>query len=223
MRIPTFLMKPAVLLVSFLLFPLTAYPATNQNQTNIQTEPSIIKYNRTVPISAMHGRSDNDLVEFASGKRVRLGELRKLDAFSKKLKATPDKHLITGLRQQPSDHPKLTIRSAAELTAALKFNNTDTIQLPSGKRYTVAQLRLAEEMVKKNLGIEPKKRMMKPAEIIQITPKTDWKTVLKTDDNTILQSPNGTRITVLELKKALAAWKPVSKKSEKTIGERKQP
>ncbi|GEM_PF-2530750 len=223
MQIPAFLVKLSVLLVYFSLFILTSPSQAEQNQAISQTGSSIIKYNRTVPISTMQGRSDDDLIEFSSGKRVRLGELRKLDTLSKKLKTAPDKHLIPGLRQQPSTYPKLTIRSASDLTAALESDNTDTIQLPSGKRYTVAQLRLAEERVKKILRTEPNKRQLKPGGIIQITPKTDWKTVLKADDNTILQSPNGTRITILELKKALAAWKPISNKTQKTTGERRQP
>jgi hypothetical protein len=40
---------------------------------------------------------------------------------------------------------------------------------------------------------------------IKVDANSDWKALLQRPDQTVLESPNGTRITVGELKKTLAA------------------
>ena len=178
------------------------------------SQAHLIKYDGHLSLPALQHRPDTDLVELSNGRRIKLGELRRLDTFSKKLRATPDRHVIPGLRQQPATIARVNIKSAADLTAALKLQDTETIQLPSGKRYTVAQLRLAQEMAIRNLGIQPQQRVMQHGALIHVSARTDWKAVLSGPDTTILQSPNGTKITVAELKKTLAAWKPVSNRTK---------
>ncbi len=204
-----------------------AYPVVAQEaQSPIQNtaiQPNIIKFNSNFSLPALQHRPDTDLVELSGGKRIRLGQLRTLDKLSKKMKNTPDRHLMKDLQLKPAAIARVKITSAADLTAALKLQDNETIQLPSGDRYTVAQLRLAQTVVNKRLVLKPKQRVLPRGTIVKVTSKTNWKEIMKGPDSTILQSPNGNQITVAELKKTMAAWRPVSRRVVHPSGEGRQP
>lgn len=191
--------------------------------TSTASQPTIIKYTKNLTVQHLNTRPDSDLVELSNGTRVRLGEMRRLDSLSRQLKAIPDHHINPARTQKPAATARLTINSAPTLTAALKLKDTETIQMPSGKRYTVAQFKIALQAVEKRLFLQPRLRSLPPGSLIKVDAKTDWKAVLSGPETTILQSPNGSRITVAELRKSLAALKPIPQRSLQPSLERRQP
>lgn len=204
------------------VFPVAALEITSP-KSSVTPQANIVKYASNFSLAALQHRPDTDLVELSNGKRLRLGQLRTLDKLSKQLKSTPDRHLMPELHLKPAAIARVKIASAADLTAALKLKDNETIQLPSGKLYTAAQLRLAQTAVNKQMLIQPRKRMLPNGSVIRVTPATNWKDVMKGPESTILESPNGSRITVAELKKTLAAWRPVAHRGIHPSNERRQP
>lgn len=180
------------------------------------SEPSVQTGNSTVSVIKMQSgmttrsltqRADSDIVEFSNGRRLPVRDIRRLDAIAKKLQG--------GARQLPMafsvkpGRAVLAVRNRDELLSAMKRPETDTIQLPSGKTITVAQLRLLKPEVEKRLGrsmesvptrIAPTGPSMK---LQRTLPVSEWKNILKQPDSTVLESPNGKKITVGELKQVL--------------------
>ncbi len=171
--------------------------------------PGVIKMTPGMTIASLAGRADSDIVEFTGGKRLPLRDLRRLDAVGKKLRTGGSKPVAPAFAAKPAA-TGMPVKDRADLTAALKRQDGETIQLPSGKRLTVGQLRLLKPEVEKRLGrtleSTPGRTIPKgPAVKLQRgADRTQWKTLLQKPDSTVLESPNGKRITVGELKEMLA-------------------
>lgn len=174
--------------------------------------PGIVKFSPKMPESALAGRPDTDLVELSDGRRIRLGDIRRLKAAAGKIRAAaPGSRLPKAFRAKPAATGTKLSR-AADLAAALQRGDNETVVLPSGRRTTVGMVRLLQPEVEKRLG-RPITAGARPADrsgsAVKVDAKTDWKTILRKPDGTVLEAPNGDRITVGELKQALAASKPV--------------
>lgn len=161
----------------------------------------------TATRTLLQGRSDSDIVEFSTGKRLPVRDLRRLDSIGQKLRGA-SKPIPPAF----SSRPALTgspVRQRSDLVAALKRPESDTIQLPSGELLTVGQLRLLKPSVEKLLGhpldaVPSRQTPTGPATRLQKSiGKTEWQGLLKKPDNTVLESPGGKRITVGELKQVL--------------------
>lgn len=170
--------------------------------------PRIITMAPGMTVQSLAGRADSDVVEFTGGKRLPVRDLRRLEAIGKKMRAGGSKPVAPAFAAKPAG-TGIPVKDRADLTAALKRPDGETIQLPSGKRLTVGQLRLLKPEVEKQLGrtleSTPGRTIPKgPAIKLQRgADKTQWKTLLQKPDSTVLESPNGKRITVGELKEAL--------------------
>jgi len=170
--------------------------------------PGIVKYSPSLSASSLAKRPDTDLVELSNGSRIRLGDVRRLRGIAQNIRATaPGSRLPKAFRARPaSTGTKLT--RAADLTAALKLPDSATVVLPSGRRATVGMIRLLQPEVEARLG-RPLSAGPVPVSlsgpVVKVDAKTDWKTILTKPDGTVLEAPDGKRITVGELKQVLAA------------------
>ncbi len=197
---------PSLLLLALTLL-LTGFPAPGHAEP---VRPGVVKFTPKMPASALAPLSDADRVELPDGRQVRMGDVRRLREAARKMHARKGAPLPAGLRLKPA--PTGTpLRSASDLAAALQRPDADTVVLPSGRKVTVGMIRLLQPQVEKRTGrplVAGPKRPNLSGAAIKVGAQTDWKDVLQRPDGTVLEAPDGTRITVGELKKSLAGGRP---------------
>ncbi len=175
----------------------------------VSAEPAIVKYTPNMTVKSLAGRPDTDLVELRNGRRVSVGDLRRLDAAAQKMRAPRVDRMPAALKVKPAA-TGTKIRNAADLAAALKLPDNTTVQLPSGRLATVGQIKLVQPLIEKRLGhslamVQQRPNLTGPAiKINKNTTRAQWEDILKKPDATVLESPNGKRITVGEAKQYLA-------------------
>lgn len=180
----------------------------------------IIKHTPGMTVQSLAGHSDQDQVELASGRRVSVGYLRTLETLSQAMRTprTRNPNFARLLQRGPQAFQVkpatggTRIAGAADLATALKtLQDKDSVQLPNGRLATMEQIRLVQPLVERKLGrkidVAPMRpRLTGPAITITAqTTKEEWKRILKSPDNTILQSAAGQRITVYDLKQYLTS------------------
>jgi hypothetical protein len=178
----------------------------------------VLKFSPALTQSAVLARPDSDLVEFPNGKRVRVGELRRLDTWASKARSTPARPFPAALRTKPARTGQ-RVDDIAALSGALKQPDSTTLRLQTGRLATVGQIKFVlpkvEESVGHSLSVAPVRRNLSgPA--VKVTAKSDWKDILKRPDGTVLEGPDGQRITVGELKQVLKTTRPASGTRTKT-------
>ena len=181
-----------------------------QTATVAAAPPGVVKATPNLRMADLAGRSDSDVVEFPDKRRMRVGDLRRLDAAARKMRAAaPTKSLPPGLKAAPAT-TGTRMNNAVDLAAALKRGGGDTLQLPSGRRVTADQLRFLQPEIEKRLGRkidEPPRQPSRTGPAIKVsqnTTKDEWKDILQKPDETVLESPSGKRVTIGEIKQALA-------------------
>ncbi len=209
MNCRVFSTRPALPLLTIAV--LLALPALAAAQGATPRAPltgaaNVIKAGPGISAAALAGRADSDLVELSDGRRLRLGDARRLAASISKARAAARPMPITTLRAQPAT-TGTPINNTADVNAALKRGDQETVVLPSGRRATVAQLRLAQSFAAKQGGrpssaVLPRANLTGPA--IKVTPQSDFKALMNQPDATVLESPKGTRVTVGEIKQHFA-------------------
>jgi len=180
----------------------------------------IVKFTPGMNINTLAGRPDTDQIEFADGRHVSVGNIRRIEAARQQIHM-PMAHdrfkVIFGAK--PAGVGK-RIDNSNDLVAALKRPDGETLQLPSGRRVTAAQIKFAQPEVERRLGFKldtlPQRPNLSGAaiKIGKNTTRTDWEGILKKPESTVLESPNGKRVTVGELKQELA--KRIKPKSKQT-------
>jgi len=172
-------------------------------------EPGIMKYTPNMTVKSLAGRPDTDLIELKNGRRVSVGDLRRLDTAAQKMRAPKIDRMPAVLKVKPAA-TGIKINNAADLAAALKLPDNATVQLPSGRFATVGQIKLVQPLVEKRIGHSLTMMVQRPnlsgpsIKITKGTTRAQWESILKRPDNTVLESPNGKRITVGEAKQYLA-------------------
>lgn len=199
-------------LVSVFLTVLTvSLSAASEQGAAFASAPGIVKFAPNLSAAALAKRPDTDLVELSNGRRIRLGDVRRLRAVAQKIRSSaPGSGLPKAFRVKPAATGTKLSR-AADLSAALKLPDDATVVLPSGRRTTVGMIRLLRPEIEARLGrpLSAAPPGGSPAgPVIQVDAKTDWKAILGKLDGTVLEAPNGKRITVGELKQALSESKP---------------
>jgi hypothetical protein len=161
----------------------------------------VIRYTPTLRADALRGRPDSDVVELANGRQIPLADLRRLTAFAGRLRAAPVKPLPPALTMRPAARGT-RVNDANELAAALTRPDADTLALPTGRRLTVAQLKFLRPQIEKETG----RRLDAPAPArtaIKVDARADWKRILQMPDDTLLEAPDGTRVSVAAIKRVL--------------------
>lgn len=176
-----------------------------------------LKMSPQLRLNSLAAHPDSKLIELSDGKTVRLGDLRRVEQASRKLRSAPAGGAPpAGLQFKPGAGG-IQIKDAAGLAEALKQPDSETVVLPSGRRVTVGQIRFVQQRVEMRLGrpldaLSKRPSLSGPA--LKVTDKSDWNTILKKPNQTVLESPSGKRITVGELKQAIRDGKvPVSRPS----------
>jgi hypothetical protein len=121
--------------------------------------------------------------------------------------AKPGRRLPAALKTKPASKGRL-LNTQADIAAALKRPDNETVQLPSGRLVTVGQLKFVQPLVEKRLGRSltqiNQNNLEGPAiKVTKTTTKSEWITILRMPDSTVLESPNGKRITVGKLKQEM--------------------
>jgi hypothetical protein len=172
-------------------------------------EPGIVKYTPNMTVKSLAGQPDTDLVELKNGRRVSVGDLRRLDVAAQKMRAPKVDRMPAVLKVKPAA-TGIKINNAADLAAAFKLPDNATVKLPSGRLATVGQIKLVQPLVEKRIGHSLTMVVQRPnlsgpsIKITKGTTRAQWEDILKKPDNTVLESPNGKRITVGEAKQYLA-------------------
>lgn len=189
---------------------LTAALAAQAQTKPLLVQPAAsgtLKFDAALSSNAILSRPDSDRVQLPNGRHVRVGDIRRLSALAQKMQAKPGAMAAPALAAKPAA-TGIRVSNAAELAAALKRPDGDTVVLPSGRRATVGQLRFVQPYVEKKTGralaspAAQRPNLSGPA--IKVTAQSDFRDLLKRPDATVLEAPNGTRITVGELRQALA-------------------
>lgn len=196
-----------VLRITLCAFALAAFARPDRAaEAPPAAEGRVIHYTPTLSAAALRGRPDSDVVEFANGRQARLGDLRRLTAFAGRLRAAPVRPLPPALTMRPAASGT-RVNDANELAAALARPDADTLELPSGRRLTVAQLKFLQPQIEKEIGRRLDARA--PAYVaIKVDARTDWKRILQMPDYTLLEAPDGSRVTVADIKRALREQAP---------------
>jgi hypothetical protein len=171
--------------------------------------PNIIKYNSKITAPSLAGRPDSDFVEFSNGRRLSMGDIRRLQAAQQKMRAAkPGSRLPAALKVKPAVTGK-RLNTSADIATALKRPDNETVRLPSGRLVTMGQIKFVQPLVEKRLGrslatLPKEKDLSGPAiKITKTTTKSEWMTIFQKPDNTVLESPNGKRVTVGRLKQEM--------------------
>ncbi len=172
----------------------------------VTAAPNVIKYTPNLSVATLADRPSTDLVELSDGRRVPLGDVRRLAAAVQNARAARGPHVLPALAARPAA-TGTPVSNASDLAAALKRGDQETVVLPSGRRATVAQLRVAKELADRQAGrsvARPVQRANLSGPAVKVTAQTDFKTLLNQPDSTVLESPQGTRVTVGEIKQYFA-------------------
>jgi hypothetical protein len=171
----------------------------------------MLNFTRGMTVQSLAGRSDLEIVELSSGRHVSVGLLRHLDSAMRAARAPQPYRPPLGFTLKPAA-TGAPVRNATDLAHALKtMHDNDTVQLPSGRKVTVAQIKLLQPLVEQSTG---HRLDVAPAAVnltgpsIKITPGTSkaaWQGILAKPDNTVLESPTGVRVTVGGIKQYLSA------------------
>jgi len=191
---------------------------------------TIIKYQPNMTVQSLTGRSGGDMVEFSQGHCVSVADLRKLKALQQKMMVRKQESGMSALlvHKPIASDIKVKLRNGRDLRGILNRPDSDTVQLPSGRLATVGQIKFVQPYVEKRLGKTFASLPQGPdlsgsaVKISAATTKDQWKALFQ-NDNTVLESPNGRRIAVGELKEGLKIL--ISRKTgQKTVpGKQMQP
>lgn len=171
------------------------------------TGANIVRFDPALSSAAILARPDTDMVELPNGRRIRVADIRRLSGHAQRMQAPAGSRSPAALRALPAASGT-RVGDAAELAAALKRGDSETVTLPSGRRATVAQIRFVQAHVEKKIGrslavVEASRPSLSGA-AIKVTAQSDFKDILQKPAATVLEAPDGTRITVGELRQALA-------------------
>lgn len=208
-----------VALITLICAVLVPQIASSQSAT-AQTNPASVAINRTNIVRYMPGmtmqslanRPNTDLVELKNGHHVTVGDVRRLDAIMQRLRAPRADKTPAAFKLKPAP-TGIPIRNRADLATALSNrHDSDTVQLPSGRRVTIGLIKEAQPLVQQRLGYKLTDLLQQPnlsgpsIKISKTTPKSDWQNIAKKPDSAVLELPDGKRFTVGQLRQVAAKY-----------------
>lgn len=194
-------------------------PNAEAVQGKINPSSNIIRYSPALKMKNLDSVPDTAFVEFSPSRRISVAKLRRLELLQQKMRAPKISRLPAALRIKPSPTGGQRLHSASELPSILKLPDQETIVFPSGRRASVAQIKFLQPFVEKQTGISFAALPKRPnllGTAVKVNARSDWKAILQMPDSTILESPNGRRITVSEAKQYLTKH-PSALPTSKTI------
>jgi hypothetical protein len=176
-----------------------------------QRAAQAIQFKPGMTVQSLAGHPDSEMVQLRNGKQMTLGELRRWDLAAQRMRAVQPAPKMPAFRHLPAASGT-PVNNRADLLAAIKSRpGTDTLQLPSGRRITVAQLRALQPYLEQLLGRRFEDMARAPSgQPIPVNAssvdKAFWKDMLSNpaNDSKLLTSPLGKQVTVGDLKQYLA-------------------
>jgi hypothetical protein len=171
----------------------------------------LIPFGHGMTIENLAGHADYEMVELPSGRHLSVGLMRQLSSAMQAARSPrPASHPPAfSIKAGPTGVP---VKSSIDIAHAMStMRETDTVQLPSGHRITVAQLKLLEPLVELRTGHKlsvapPAPNLSGPSiKIGSGMTKAQWQAILAKPDSTVLESTTGTRVTVGGVKQFMAA------------------
>jgi len=172
-----------------------------------------MKFTSSMTVQSLAGHPDSEMVQLQNGKLMSLGTLRSLDAAAQKMRAVKPVPLPQALLARPAAKGTPVKNRTEFMTAFNGHPDSDTLQLPSGGRITVGQIRLLQPYIEKRLGrklsdLTQSHNLSGPKVSISstTTDKNFWQNLLQTpgNDNKVLVSQHGKQVTVGDLKQYLS-------------------
>ncbi len=203
-----FLATAAILFVwmSLPAFSQAPQPAgtTNPGQTGT-AQQNVMKYTRGMTVASLAGKADSEMLELPSGRKITVGDARRLDAAMQKLRtAARGSKASPALKAKPAAGGT-PIRTKSDLAAALKKPDGEVVQLPNGKTLTVAQLKLLQPLAEKRLGRKLDGGTTPPAPsgpAMNVNNRADLAAALKGADSQAIRLPSGKIVSVGQVKAA---------------------
>lgn len=200
---------------------------STESTTPAQSSAQVLKWAPGMRVSSLAGRAESDLVEFDGGRRIRVGDLRRLDVAAKRMRAALSARQAApaGLRATPAATGE-RVGNASDLAGALSRGGAETLQLPSGRTLTAEQLRFLRPEVEKRLGRKLTTSPQAPSragpaiKVPRGVAREEWQALMQKPDDTLLESPSGKRVTVGEIKQQLAAARARRPTPDRTSGAR---
>ncbi|MCP5055272.1 MAG: hypothetical protein GY937_00950 [bacterium] len=171
-----------------------------------KSQPGVLEFRSDLRPGMILALPDTDRVRLSDGRMLKVGDVRRLSAVAKRLRAPGSNPLPAALARKPAGKG-VPLRSGADLAAALERSDDETVQLPSGRLLTVGMLRLLQPEIEGRIGRSlsaTRDTTATTGKAVRVGAKTDWAKILGLPDDTPLEAPDGTRITVADLKQALA-------------------
>ena len=167
----------------------------------------IIMLTPTISDAELAKLGDNDVVELQSGRQVKMKTIRTFSSLSRKLKAgrSTQPAMPTSIKKPAATGIKMTSR--ADLSSMLESSPDDTtIEFSSGRTYTIAQLRFLKPFLEAQTGRKldqqggPSRYQGPAIKLTNTKDKKYWESILSKPDDTVLETPQGKRFTIGELK-----------------------
>ena len=168
-------------------------------------QPEVVKLQGIAAGMSLAARPDTDLLELSSGRRVSLGQIRRLRRLLQSSPRAVSRPSAFKVKPAASGVP---LRTADDLARALTMPDDATVELPTGSRVTVGLIKQLRPEVERRLGRKigsPGRQSRLSGRAVKVTSQSDWKVLLKKPDDTVLESPGGFRVTVGEVKQRLAS------------------
>lgn len=198
----------AIAVFAALLLPLHSSGAGSGEPAAAQAPATataaVVQYQQGVALSARAALPDSTLMAFPNGRKISLGRLREIDAAVRKARARPREALPQALRIKPAA-TGIAVNDADQLAAALERKDTDTLQLPDGRTLTVAMLKFLLPGIEQRTGRKLAARGDLGGKAVPVNAQSDLKAILQLPDSTVLEAPDGSRTTVGDIRKVLAA------------------
>ncbi len=208
---------PVLTAILLLGISVSGFAAETQSTGNVPAQ-KIVPFKPGLKTSSLAALPDTALVELPNGNRVSVGTMRHLEKAAQVMRTARINRTPATLKYLPNkNNVVMQVKTANDLSAALKLPDNATVKLPSGRVATAGQIKFVQPLIEKHLGrkmisIQQRPDLSGPAikipenmskSMTKAEQQKFWEDILQKPDSTVLESPHGKRITVAELKKEM--------------------
>lgn len=169
---------------------------------------AVIRHTPALTMSALADRAPDDVVEFADGKHVSVRVLHRLQAAQERMRRPAQRHTPPGLRMKPAG-TGAALSDGEGIARALRGPDASTFRLPNGRLVTAGMIKGLRPLLEKRLGRSLTAAAGRPdlsgaaVKVTRATTKAEWSAILSRPEDTVLEAPNGHRVTVGMLKQTV--------------------
>jgi hypothetical protein len=184
---------------ALLLAPIAAYAAAPAASTPLAPSVAVVKLRPNFSAAELVAMPSTQIVEFPNGLRLSIADVRSLAPAAERLRAARG-----GTLRQPLTGPVVRVSPGTSLADVHHAPDNAVLQLPDGRRMTVAQFRSVQGLLPKgDTRRSHTTQTNRAGPAIKVARGTPPAELLKRPDTDVLESPSGKRITVGELRRFL--------------------